>query len=110
MPRTKKQQVQSSYAASNPTLEDLLASRTQANRVTSDFLKVDVSTALTFAGIALNAENPEKRARNAKSARRGYDTVVHLLSRVTMSEEDAEEMNRNLKRLKSELRKLGEKF
>jgi len=110
MPREKKQASKSGYAFPKPTLDELLASQRQANRVTVEFLKVDVGIALTFSGIALTAANNAKKLRNVKAARRGYDTVVGFLPRTEMSESDAEDMRRNLRRLKSELRQLGEKF
>ena len=108
MPREKNQSSKLPQTVPKPTIDELLASRDRADRVSADFLKVDVATALTFTGIALTANNPERKTRNRRAARRAYETVLHLMPRIQLSEGDAEDLNRNLKRLKSELRSLGE--
>jgi hypothetical protein len=113
MSREKKLTSKPRHAS--PDLEEMLTrqrefadSRMHANRVSSDFLKVDVATALTFSGIALSAQDPQKRARNQRAARKAYDTVLHLAPRVQLTHDDVVELKQNLSRLKSELRKLGE--
>jgi len=99
-----------SYAAPKSTLDQFLAFGTRLNRTKVDFLKIDVETALTFAGIAMQAEDRVKKARNRQSARKAYDTVVRLMDRVDLSDEDAQLLARKLKRLRSELATLGEVF
>jgi len=89
-------------------MDELLATRNRLNRASADFLKVDVQTALTFTGIALQATDPVKRQRNQRSARNAYDTVLRLIGKVQLSESDARVLGSNLERLKSELRELGE--
>ena len=89
-------------------MDELLATRKRLNQANTDFLKVDVQTALTFTGIALQTTDPVKRQRNQRSARNAYDTVLRLLSKVEISESDARILGSNLERLKSELRELGE--
>ena len=89
-------------------MDELLATRKRLNRANSDFLKVDVQTALTFTGIALQTTDPVKRQRNQRSARKAYDTVLRLMGKVQLSESDARTLGSGLERLKSELRELGE--
>lgn len=89
---------------------ELLEQGKKFNQVTTDFLKVDLETALTFSGIALQADNDVKKKRNQQSARKAYDTVLTLLRRVEPDERDAQELRANLQRLKSELETLGEVF
>jgi len=96
------------YAAPKPSVDDFLASGARLNRVRVDFLKIDVATALTFSGIALQTQDPEKRQRNRRSARRAYDTILGLIHRVPLTLDDAQILARNLRRLKSELVRLGE--
>lgn len=99
------------YAAKRPTVDEFLSVGARINRTTTDFLKVDLETALTFSGIALQSSGDlQKRQRNQQHARRGYDTIVRLITKVVLSEKDAKFMKRNLRRLKRELQKLGEAF
>jgi len=99
-----------SYAAPRRTMDELLGFVSQFNKTRVNFLKVDLETALTFAGIAMRAENSMKKARNRRSARRAYDTVVRLIDSVDLPDEDAQLLARKLTRLKSELVSLGEVF
>jgi hypothetical protein len=99
------------FAAKKPTVDEWLASRDQLNRTSTDFLKIDLETALTFSSIALqNAMNTVKRQRNQRNARVGYDTIVRLIEKVTLTDEETRFMVRNLQRLKTELQQLGETF
>lgn len=111
MPRRKTPTRELNLAARKPGGEDILEAEAQVNRASTDFLKIDLQTALTFSGIALESDNnEEKRQRNQRSARRGYDTIVRLSKKVNLSASDARSMSRNMARLKSELRQLGETF
>lgn len=93
-----------------PWEDELLATRREVNRVSKDFLKVDVATALTFAGLALQAENGIRKRRNQRAARRAYDTICKLAQGVELTGNDARDLADNLGRLKSELQRLGEVF
>jgi len=110
MSREKKHSLKLEHTVAKPTVEDIFPSRKQAIRVSTDFLKLDLATALTFTGIAFSTQNPQLKERNRRSARRAYDTVVHLRGKIEVSESDAEILKEGLRRLRSELRKLGEKF
>lgn len=89
---------------------DLLAIEKQFNKTATDFLKVDLATALTFAATARHADDPEKKSRNQQFARKAHDTVLKMGEKVHLSNEDAEELEQNLRRLRSELVDLGEVF
>lgn len=58
--------------------------------------------------MALSAENVVKRERNRKAARQAYDTVVRLAKKIELTDAEASELNRGLKRLRAELAELGE--
>jgi len=96
------------YATPKLTTDELLECGARLNRVSVDFLKIDVATGLTFTGIALHTDDAVKKARNRRSARLAYDTVIKLIDRVTLSHDDSLILGRNLARLRSELATLGE--
>jgi hypothetical protein len=98
------------YAAAKPTIEEILASETRFKQTGTDFLKTDLETALTFSALALGTRDDEKRKRNRMNARKGYDTIVRLMGRLGPSKKDARFLARNMRRLKSELERLGEVF
>ena len=108
MPRKKK--LEPSYAAPKPTLDELLANQQEFNHVSTNFLKLDMATALTFAKNAAETNDPVKKRRNQLAARRAYDTVQRLSTKVDLTRDDAEVLSSGLKRLKSELQTLGETF
>lgn len=91
-----------------PTLDSLLASAREMNRAGADFLKVDVSTALTFTQTALSTDDPVKKRRNRKSARKAYDTVVRMAKKIALTDQDAKDLEKGLKRLRADLTQLGE--
>lgn len=76
----------------------------------SDFLKVDSEMGLTFSGMALVTDDLRKRERITRSARKAYDTVLRLKPGVPLTKVDADRLDRNLRRLRSELETLGETF
>ena len=92
---------------SSPRFEHLAQ---EFNRTGKDFLKIDLQTAFTFSRAALSTDDPVKRRRNQKSARKAYDTVLNQMKKIDLSEKDNKDLKGNLRRLKSELTKLGEVF
>ena len=96
------------FVVARPTVDELLETRSRANKTYLDFLKIDVQTGLIFTDLALHADSKSKKDRNRKSARKAYDTVTRLLPKVTLSKLDGKILTRNLKRLRSDLIKLGE--
>jgi hypothetical protein len=101
---------ENAYAVLKPTVDELIVSLGELNRTSTEFLKTDVETALTFSSIALQTEDLSKRQRNCRNARRGYDTIVRLAGRVRLSIDDERFLFEKLLRLKSELQRLGEVF
>ena len=110
MLQKKKQTRESNFAAKKPTVDQILASAAQLNKTSAAFLKTDVETALTFSGIALQTSDENKKQRNTKNARRGYDSILRFVGRIPIGAEDAEFLSSKLQRLKTELQKLGEIF
>ena len=85
--------------------------RNKLDRTGFSFLLSDVELALTLTRIAQDADtDSDKRARNQSNARHAYDTVTSLMSRVALTDEEGQELNRKLGQLKSELHLLGEQF
>ena len=93
-----------------PTVADLVDTAQQFNRAGTDFLKVDVATALTFSETALATDDPDKRQRNQKSARKAYDTIVRMAQKITLQKEDARQLKEALHQLQANLVRLGESF
>jgi hypothetical protein len=76
------------YAVPKPTMDEILAAVARHNKTSPDFLKTDIETALTFAGIARTADSAKDRERNRRAARNAYDTVVRLIERVELTDHD----------------------
>lgn len=79
-----------------------------ANPAGVEFLRVEVETASTFAGIASDAQDSEKRLRNVQNARRGYDTLLHFMGTLPLSQEERAEMHTKVSELRVRLINLGE--
>lgn len=78
-------------------------------RTLRKFLKADIETAMTFIQVAQASPKKEIRRRNQHNAKRAYDTVLRYLSRIEPEQRAQwEEVIIGLKKLKSELKKLGE--
>lgn len=88
----------------------LTATGKQLNATNADFLTIDVDTALTFAGLALETDNNEKKKRNRKNARKAYDSILHLSGKVTFTPSQEGYLHERMGRLKNDLEQLGEKF
>jgi len=106
----RKRHADSAYSAVKPTFDEFLANGRGFNRASADFLKLDVQTALTFTGIALQMEDSVNKRRNQRSARKAYDCVLNLAKRVQLTEEETLTLTLRLDRLKFELQTLGEIF
>jgi hypothetical protein len=90
--------------------QQLTTTGKQLNATNADFLKIDVETALTFTGLALETDNQEKKERNRKNARKAYDAIIHLKGNVTFTPRQEAYMHAMIARLKNNLEQLGEKF
>lgn len=89
-------------------MDEFFASSAKLNRVSIDFLKTDMATLLIFTRSALNTDNREKRSRNRQVADKGYKTILRLMKKVKLTQDDADFFSKKLRQLKSELRMLGE--
>ncbi len=77
------------------------------HEVSAEFLRTELKTAFTLAGIAEGAVR-SKRKRNLSKAREGYDALVHFRPKVMLTSEEAGEIDSAIARLRSTLRQLGE--
>jgi hypothetical protein len=73
------------------------------------FLTTDLDLGNTFVESAKSG-GEEKRSRNRKNARRAYDSVLHFLDEVTLTQEAEKDIRDRLAVLKSDLQSLGETF
>jgi len=78
------------------------------NRTIAEFLRVDSEIALTFSGLALASNDPESKRRRAQTARKAYETIIHLKENIDLSDEQSDSLNATLQRLKSELQSIGQ--
>jgi hypothetical protein len=78
------------------------------NQTSKDFLRVDAQTALTFTEAALTTDNPEKKERNIKNAKKAYDTIQRLSEKVSYTDSERAYMSQMMARLKKDLELLGE--
>ena len=91
-------------------MDELLAGRERLNRVSADFLKVDLETALTFVKIARETRDASRRNRNLRAARKAYDTVHAFVRKIALEAQESQVIHGRMTRLKSELEALGETF
>jgi len=98
------------HAATKPTVDEFLAVREQMNRTSVEFLKTDLETALTFAKIARQSRDSIRKNRNSLAARKGYETLLRLVPKVELGDDDGRILADGLNRLRAELEALGETF
>jgi hypothetical protein len=108
MPRKRQRAHERSYAAARATMDEILASRNRLNQASAEFLKIDVETALTFSQIARESQDSWKRQRNRDNARKGYETILRLIDKVNLTDDDARFLADRLEELRFNLRILGE--
>ena len=96
-------------AAPRISLDQYLTAIEDANTASVNFLKIDLETGLTFSRMALRTSDPAGRHRNTRAARRAYDTITRLLSQVQPRQIDSELLSKNLRLLRSDLLRLGER-
>jgi hypothetical protein len=109
-PRKQSAEARRPPISTQAAAEGLTRTGQQLNATNADFLRIDVETALTFTQIALEADDPEKRDRNRKNARKAYDTILHLREKVEFNPPQHKYMNEKLEQLKRDLITLGEKL
>jgi len=98
------------WVTASPSRTDLASTRTgeRANQLGANFLQIDSEIALTFAGIALETRDQDKRVRTVKTAQNAYDTIMRLRKRLHLTDTERDKLDANLQRLKVELEKLGQ--
>jgi len=107
---TSKKQQTGGHAAPKVTFDQILASRERMNRASVEFLKIDLQTAFTFLRVARQTDDPIRKHRNCRAARRAYDTVVKLMGKVRLNKQDRQTVVLGLEHLRSELQEFGEAF
>jgi len=88
--------------------EDSKKLKKQVETTQADFVLTEVSASTTFAQVALDADDPEKRERNRKNARKGYDTARRFSHTPALRGPGLQEFNMGMARLEKMLRRLGE--
>jgi len=90
-------------------LRESQASQTKKTReVEVSFLMTELGTGLTLAKIALAAADTDTSDRNHQKARAAYDSVLHFINRVPLTQEQSREISAKLASLKERLEQLGE--
>ncbi len=79
----------------------------RVHEMSAEFLKTELHSAFTFAGIAEGAVT-SKRKRTLGKAREAYDALVRFRGKVKLTGEEAAEIDSGIARLRSTLRRLGE--
>jgi phosphoenolpyruvate carboxylase len=80
------------------------------NRASTEFLKIDLETALTFTNIARQTSDISRRERNCLAARKAYDAVERLVQKVDLNKQDKNTIKKGMQQLKTELEALGQTF
>jgi len=80
----------------------------ELNRAKVDLIRTDLETAITFATIALQANDRAKKARNTRNARKGYDAVLHFLRSAEVDRAEGRAIAEQVDRLRALLRNLVE--
>jgi hypothetical protein len=80
----------------------------QLDKTQAGFVMTELHTSITFATVALEADNLEKKERNAKNARTGFDTALHFSHTAELDRSKGSEYQEKLEVLKGLLRQLGE--
>ncbi|HUB34784.1 MAG TPA: hypothetical protein VMA31_17235 [Bryobacteraceae bacterium] len=81
-----------------------------SNRIGAEFLITDLDIALTFLDVAQISANEETIRRNRAHARRAYDTVLHLLTKLEIDARQRQTIGERLSKLKARLEAVGYRF
>ena len=74
------------------------------------FLRTELEVGFTLSRLAMESSQLAKKKRNRINARKAYNAVVHFMTRVSCTPDEATEIKSKLSLLKSELQKLGEEI
>jgi hypothetical protein len=84
--------------------------QSQTKAVMLQFLQAELEIAKTFISVANATARLENRARTCHQARKAYETVVRMMTRVQLSSSETAFLSGKLALLKIALQQLGEKF
>jgi hypothetical protein len=80
------------------------------NPVSIEFLRTEVEATSVFAKIARDTTDREKKLRNVKNARTGYDTLLHFLKQLRLTPNERDEIRNKVSDLRRQLVNLGERL
>ncbi len=92
------------YFVGQWSVSDLRENLAISNQVGVEFLLTDLDVAMTFLDLAAVSHNEETTRRNYCNARTAYDTVLHLLEKLTPDAEQRKVIDAKLALLKTRLR------
>ena len=75
----------------------------------AQFLEIDLAIGLTFAAIALESQNLERRQRNKAHARKAFEVITAFLPRTKLNADTARRLIAGLDRLRTALQNLEPK-
>jgi hypothetical protein len=81
-----------------------------SNRIGVQFLFTDLEVALSSLAIAATSGDLAIKQRNWRNARKAHDAALHLLSRLTPTNEELQRINERLSALRLRLQAVGEVF
>jgi hypothetical protein len=87
-----------------------LESFSDVNQSGVSFVLADLDLALTFMDVAGTSHISETTRRNHTNARTAYDTVLHLLEKLTPNAEQRRAIDAKLLILKTRLQAVGQQF
>ena len=73
-----------------------------------DLIKADLDTAYTFASMARETNDQNKKIRNRKNARKGYNSILHFLSTAKLAHRETDAIYEGIAQLRCALIELGE--
>ncbi len=109
--RASKWEMQSAHKSKGELLQQKAQLLRESNRVLQEFLIIDLELSLTFAKTAQQSGcDEERKIRNQRNARRGYESVMSFLKndRVEFEPGVRDQFRERLKELRHRLRCLGE--
>lgn len=82
----------------------------RANQNGIDLLFVDLDLANIFIDVARASPSDETARRNQSNARKAYETVLRLLPMLKPDEQERQDLDRKLSRLRNRLQAIGQQF
>ena len=73
----------------------------------TQFVKTELKLAWSYLEIAAHSFAPEQRKNMCRNARRSYDTILHALSQLTLSDKDRAAVDVKLDEIQTRLEHFG---